>query len=534
MSGTIKDSGARKSAFLVNTSARRRLAGALLLLCAVCSAKAVQTPSSYARLEQAAEMIRQGQLARAETEINGVLRTAPREASALNLLGVVRAQQQRTDEAEQLFLRALDSAPSLLGAYLNLGQLYLSGHKTERAIWAFTEASKLAPDKPAIYDNLAALYLERRDYESALAYLSKVPREAFTTDHLYLLVKCYLGMGRTGEALALVAPLKQPGVVPAEVASSFAVALAEGGLPDQAIEILEAARKQTPHSFDLLYNLGTSYWQKRDLARAEEFYTEALSLKPDDVGTLRALARVARARGDLEKALAHLLRARKIAPDSTPVLYDFGWTALNMNLLYDALPVLERLQRMQPEEPGYLYALAIARLNHGEGPRAQALINRYIELRPQDARGHYLLGVILYSLKQFSGARVSLERSLSLAHYTDAEYYLGMIAHNEGDEMKAVEWLQRALVSDETNAAAHTALGISYVRQKDYAKARPELERAIELAPKDTTAHYQLGIVYARLGEKERSQSMFALAEKLRQQQQQQEIIGFKLVDPPK
>jgi len=122
---------------------------------------------------------------------------------------------------------------------------------------------------------------------------------------------------------------------------------------------------------------------------------------------------------------------------------------------------------------------------------------------------------------------------LSLAYYPDSEYYLGMIAHSEGREDQAIVWFRRALVSDPTNSATHSALGTTLAKIKDYQAARQELERAIELDPKDQTAHYQLGIVYARIGERERSRAMFAISEKLRSEQKER-AIGVRLIEPAK
>lgn len=487
------------------------------------------------RLQRAAELIRKGQLSSAEAELDAVLKQVPREANALNLLGVIRAQQHRASEAENLFLRAIETNKALLGAYLNVGRLYLDLGKPDRALWAFTEAVKLAPDSPDINFNLASLYEGKREYARALEHLSKIPGARTDADQLFLLVKSHLGLGHVEEARALSAPLKDSSrAAPPDMAAAFAAVFAEHKLFDDAIEILEAAKRGSSPSFALLYNLGASYFQKGEPQRAEESYLAALSLKPDDVTTLRALASVARASGNPEKSLSYLVRARKLAPDSHAVLYDFGWTALSMNLLYDALAALGRLHQMKPDQPDYLYPLAIARLNNGESPQAQELINRYIQLRPQDGRGYYVLGAILYGAKKFPEARAALERSLALAYYPDTEYYLGMIAHNEGDEAQAVSWLQRSLKSNPKNSAAHSALGIIYAKEKDYSAARAELERAIELDPKNQAAHYQLGIVYARLGEKQRSQAMFALSEKLRVEQKEQRVVGLKLIDAPK
>lgn len=493
-----------------------------------------QNISSYDRLERAAGMIRQGQLTAAESELKTVLRAEPREANALNLLGVIRAQQRRVDEAEKLFLNALEAKETLLGAYLNLGQLYLELQKSDRALWAFTQASKLAPDNGEVNFNLAALYEGRRDYARSLEYLEKIPSSSVDAGHLYLLIKSHLGLGHTKEARALSEPLKQPGRVPADVAIGFAALFAEKKLFDEAIQILEAAREGGKPTFALLYNLGLGYSQKGERGRAEESYLAALALQPDDLATLRALASIAQDAGDLEKALSFLMRARKVAPDSLEVLYDFGWTALNLNLIYDALQSLGRLQQIKPDEPGYLYALAIARLQNGEAAQAEKLLNRFIELRPEDSRGYYVLGATLYSVEQYPQARAALERSLALAPYADAEYYLGMIAYHEGDMTQAAARLQNALKVKPNYPAARTALGMVYAKQKNYTAARLELERAVELDAKDGTAYYQLGLVYARLGEKELSKSMFATADKLRNEKEKEGAVRFRLIDPPK
>jgi superkiller protein 3 len=399
---------------------------------------AAQVDPTTEHLQRAAELIRNGDLGPAEAQLNLVFKREPREPNALNLLGVIRAQQHRPREAENLFLDAIEANKSLFGAYLNIGQLYLDQKEPDRALWALTEAEKLE------------------------------------------------------------------------------------------------ATRGTERSFQLLFNLGAAWYQKGERRRAEEFFLSALETEPDDVPTLRALANIARANGDLEKALSYLVRARKIAPDSAAVLYDFGWTALNLNLVYDALTALEQLHRMKGADPQYLYPLAIARLNNGQKTEAQTVINQYIQLRPQDGRGYYVLGAILYADKRFAEARTALQRSLSLMPYSDTEYYLGMIAHSQGDEEQAVSWFRRALRADPANAATHAALGTVLARQKDYQAARVELERAIELDAKDQSAYYQLGLVYARLGDKDRSRAMFATSEKLRAEQKERAGIALRLIDLPK
>jgi Flp pilus assembly protein TadD len=506
---------------------------AVVIACLPLPAAAFQENITYGRLERVAEMIRQGQLARAEAELEDVLRTQSHDANALNLLGVVRAQQRRDVEAEQLFLRAIKESPRLVGPYVNLGRLYSDKHQPERSLWAYTEAGKLAPDRADINYNLAVIYEERHDFVRAVSFLEKVPRSSWGTSELYLIIKCYLALGRSNEALALVAPLKRPGVLKADEAAGFAALLIEKSLPEEAIALLNAARQQEPSSFVLLYQLGASYAQKRDWNQSEEFYVAALAAKPDSVATMRDLARVARARGELEKALAYLVRARKLAPDVPAILYDFAVVAFTMGLTLDALPIAERLYQKQPDEPAYVHLLAITRFQRDEKAQAEKLLRRYIELRPDEALGYYLLGATLFTIKRYDEARKALEQSLAFGHNADSEYLLGLIADTEGDTEAALRWLQSTLKSDPSYAAAQTLLGVVYVEQKKYSLACATLERAVQLNAKDLRAHYQLGLVYAKLGEKERAEQMFAIADQLRKEQRDEETIKFKLIEPP-
>ncbi len=508
---------------------------AMLLVCAGPTPPAsAQEQTSLERLERAAELIRQEQLARAEEELRAVLRAQPREANALNLLGVVRARQKRDGEAEQLFLRAVKESPTLVGAHVNLGLLHLGRNETERALRDFTSAAALAPDDPDINYQLAALLTERREFARALSHLERIPRERRALEHLHLVVKCYLGLGRKAEAASLAAALRAGADFPPEDAASFAALFAAHGETITALEILDEAQRRAPDSFAVLYNLGATHLQRNDAERSASFFTRALEVKPDDAATLGALARVWRARGDLEKSFAYLERALRLNPDSPALLYDYGWTALNLDRMAEALPALERLHAAHPSDSNYIYILAVARFHNNDDGRALPLLQRYVELNPRDARGYYVAGVMLHLMMRADAARASLARSFELTPTADAAYFLGLIAYNADDTAQAEAWLKRAVVLDASHAPARTTLGMTYAKRKDFTSARAELERAVRLDPQDLTAAYQLGMVYTRLGEKERARELLSTADRLRAEQRHRPLEGLRLAAPPR
>jgi predicted Zn-dependent protease len=145
----------------------------LLLLPAIGIASVAQAQTTNAgnnldRLSEAVKAINENQLPRAEELLNSVLATSRNDADALNLLGVVRAKQDRVADAERLFRRALSVLPSHIGAHINLAELLLTHNRSAEAMPILLSAYKLAPARPEINLNLATLYVEKGQFCSGL------------------------------------------------------------------------------------------------------------------------------------------------------------------------------------------------------------------------------------------------------------------------------------------------------------------------------------------------------------------------------
>ena len=484
------------------------------------------------QLEAAVNAINQNQLSGAEEILNSVLAKSPNDSDAFNLLGVVRAKQDRVADAERLFRRALSISPTHVSAHINLAELLLTHNRSTEATTVLLRAYKLAPSRPEININLATLYIAKGDYAQSYRHLNLLPREAFNDNYFILMLRSLIGLKRQTEIRELVRQFQDSKFENADTQAEFASFLAKVGFNDDALTILNGALLSS-RSFPVLYALGVINVAGKQLDKAEEYFTEALTLKADDVATLRGLAKVARLKGNLEKALSHLVQARRLAPNSRAVLYEFGATTLQMGLVLDALPVFERLHRDYPRELAYLYGLAAAYWTRGEVVETARLMNTYVALDPRSPSGWYLLGAALLRQEGYPQAQKALQRSLSLKADSDTEYLLGVSFEKVGNRVAATEIFRKIVKSRPDHAAAHAALGTAYREANDYAQARVELERAVELDANDLRANYQLGLVYAKLGEKEAAQKMFDRAEELRKSQHQQERIILKLIDEP-
>lgn len=488
-----------------------------------------------ASVQQALDLVKSGQLERAAEVLRATLQRYPASAGAANLLGVVRAQQQKFSEAEELFLRATKSDPQFAGAYANLGMLYLRLDKKQEAAKALEQAVKLEPAREDARYNLALLHQAQGNYASSLAHLEAISSENALRDQkfLYLLIYDYTMLKRIEEMRKAVARLEELPSLDATLSAKLGALLASQDNLREAIALMERARAAGPSLFELEYNLGSAYLHSEDLSRAKERYKAALDLQPDSVPTLQQLAQIAGTQNQNEEALSYLIRARKLAPDSPDVLYAFGWTCIKMHLADDAIGALKRAFELQPASPPIIYTLAVAWVEKKEFATASEFLKKYTALRPNDPAGHAAFAYTLYEIKQFEEAKREIEQSIKLKPEQVKGYYLlGLIAMEEGDEKRAADLFSRVLARKPDHAEAHAELGALYLDRKRYPEAKRYLEKAIALSPNQLKAHHHLAQLYGRLNEKEAAEKESAVAEKLRREQKASERTQLLLASP--
>src|SRR5436309_12956463 len=151
-----------------------RIIPAFLALLLTASFVAAQTNNIQARLENAAMLIRDHRITEAEQQLNSILRTAPNEAAALNLLGTIRAQQGRLNEAETLLTRAVKIDPTFVPVHMNLAFLYVLKNVPEKTISELKEVVNLEPGNIEANYKLARLLLSRGQTDESIAVMEKV------------------------------------------------------------------------------------------------------------------------------------------------------------------------------------------------------------------------------------------------------------------------------------------------------------------------------------------------------------------------
>lgn len=313
-------------------------------------------------------------------------------------------------------------------------------------------------------------------------------------------------------------------------AFTHAFALYRSGQVSRARDVLQRAVQNAPAALDLSL-LGSIEYQQNQLREAGAHLERALALDPGLPATRLTLAQVRNLQGNSEGALAILLDAKKRRPDDPAVLYALGVICLQMDLIADANANLARAAALEPHNSSARYALASARIADRDVPAAIHIYQELLKSEPGSARLNYALGAAYFLSNQSSVAKLYLEKSIQLLpEQVESYYYLGLIAHEQGDDNKSIELLDTVLARRPDHARALVALGMEYRFAGRLDDAKVELEKAVAADPKSQKAHYQLGLLLTAIHRPEEAKAELATAGRLRASTDDK--VSWQLVSP--
>jgi tetratricopeptide (TPR) repeat protein len=440
----------------------------LFIILLVSTSALAQTETRAVRLERAATLIGNNQLAEAERQLNDVLRVSPGEAVALNLLGTIRAKQGKLDEAETLFTRAVRADNQLTGAHMNLAYLYLLKGAPEKTALQLKEVLRLDPSNADAGYRLAWLLLSQGRFEECIDFVEKVKlTQPPSAPLLNVLGDAYLKKGDAGKAeenyrqvlnaqggnadallgMAQISQLKRDASATTLYLSrareaitnspdqlyKYALAALSSNLNSEAVSALKQAIELRPNESAYYFLLGLSWIKNPDLQEAEEAFRQSLKLRPDN------------AQGQLY--LGYVLFKQKKYPEARE------W--------------LEKSVQKGAGTPESFYYLGVICQEQNEDERAVEYLEKSIGLDPTFALAHVALGSTYLKLKNYTRAQEELETGVKLnpedskAHYNLALLYSRLKKQERAqEEMSIVEKLKgegKAQAKDADPPAPSTA-----------------------------------------------------------------------------
>jgi tetratricopeptide (TPR) repeat protein len=482
---------------------------ALALSLAICSWTTLGLGKPHASstelLQEIQQLIQKGDVAQARRQLTQMLTASPDDPNALNLLGVVDAQEGKYRAAESDFQKAIAKAPHFTGAYLNLGRLYQENAGKDpgalkKAAGVYEQVLDFEPaNLEATYQSALVLW-RLGSFKVSLDRLSQLPAEAQTHPQA-LLVRCgdYAGLNDLPQAeRAADQLLKRPDLSQADVFTLLPSLLARHH-EELAVRLLEGLDQRGLASTGVLEKLASLYESRGKFDRARATLERAAQLQNFPVPLLVKLARLAYKQGDYEGALGYLAHARDLEPNNAGVHFFFGLVCVEMNLVQEAYTSLQKAVELNPGNPYYNYALGAVMMARQNVREAYPYLKKYCTLKPEDPRGRLALGAAYFYGHDPELALQELESVLKYPKTAaPAHYFLGRLANQKGDFAGAMKELEQAIKLHPQYDDAYAELGLLYMKQKEYAKAEESLQKALGMNPDNYTANLNLMILYQR------------------------------------
>jgi predicted O-linked N-acetylglucosamine transferase (SPINDLY family) len=301
-------------------------------------------------MQQAVAAYNTGDWAKAEQLSRLILDAQAEHFEALNLLGIIAAQKQRTEEAADLLERAVAARPANAHAHSNYGNVLSDLNRFEEALEAYARALKIRPDFAEVHNNRGAALYELKRFEEALhSYECALQIKPDYAEAYYGRGNTLRELKRLEEALNSYARTLQIKPDFAEAHNNHGAALQELKRFEDALHSYARALQIKPDFAEAYNNRGNTLRELKRLEDALHSYASALEIRPDYAeahnnrgNTLRELKR-------LEEALDSCARALQIKPDLAEAYNNHGAALQELKRLEEALHSYTRALQIKPD-----------------------------------------------------------------------------------------------------------------------------------------------------------------------------------------
>ncbi|XP_057693807.1 protein O-mannosyl-transferase TMTC3 isoform X2 [Corythoichthys intestinalis] len=284
-------------------------------------------------------------------------RVAPNHLNVyINLANLIRANESRLEEADQLYRQAISMRPDFKQAYISRGELLLKMNKLTEARDAYLRALELDRSNADLWYNLAIVHIEMKEPSEALRNFEQALQ--LSPRHKLALFNSALLMQESGEAKFW---------------------------PEANRRFL-AYIEEEPNDANGYFNLGMLAMDAEENAAAERWMHKAIALQSGFRSALFNLA----------------------------LLYSQSRREL------EALPVLDELLRHHPEHVKGLILKGDILMNHKKDTAgAKACFQRILQMDPGNVQGKHNLCVVYFEERDLPRAERCLEETLELAPHEE-------------------------------------------------------------------------------------------------------------------
>ena len=450
--------------------------------------------------------LRQGDGARAQTELNKAIAADPNSVAAHGALGTYFLLQKDPAKAGEEFRIAAERSPPRSLARLRYAEFKTQTGQREEANRLIQEMTKATPDFLPAWRLQAQIALSEKKYPEALALLENVfGRDPENLDGRMLQCQIWFAMGEVKKALDGLTRLDKRFPNLPLIKFQLARVLLQEGNQTEAMGALDEAIAANPGFIEAHLLSGELNLRAGDAERVATSMEELVRKRPDLPQAQLLLAEAYRALGRLDAAAGIFHEQIKRAPENPQPHLFLGLILRQQNKLAEARESLEKAWRFSPDDLRILSQLVDLDLSEEKPEPALQRVRAQLEKTPQSAAAHFLEGRIYATQKDWDRAEAALQKALDLdPSFTSAYDVLIAVYVNANKLQQASKEIDNVLAKNPGNLRALMTAGVVHSRLNENAKAREAYAKLLAAKPDFVPALNNLAI-FARRSERARS-----------------------------
>ena len=444
------------------------------------SADADHTPT---KLLLGALTLLKNNLGQAEMYLAGVVAAEPRNLTARQLLAEARLRQQKSTDALDALMPALDD-PNASSQLLALaGRASLSAGDTATGLSLLQRGAQNNPKDLGMQLELVAGYITTGELDKAKALLESLPADQQSFSRTYLLVVTELAKGN--RKAALDAALKAATAAPQDAAAQklAGTVLMESSRLDEAHERFDRVQKLEPDSPDALINLGRVEMMQGRIDQARGRFEAALQLRAGHPRASLALALMDMGSNQTQRALDLLAAANKANPRFVEgrALEVLVW--IKNGDLKKAEQLGRALVREFPERPAAHTTLARVLIASKQIDAGIATLTDLVRREPKSSSARFELARTYAAVGRMEESQRAAEELLQLnERFLPAIELLARLSLSRSDWSKAAQYAEQLKRQAPEQPNSHVVAGDVAFARKDFAAAAASYQRAGTLA----------------------------------------------------
>ncbi len=307
-----------------------------------------------------------------------------------------------------------------------------------RAVAGYQAAVKLMPEVPELSVNLGIAYYLQKDYDKAItACLQALKRKPALEG-----ANLYLGMAyiHNSQFAASIDPLKKAIAINPHLRLAYinlGESYSEIGKDEEAVQVLQHAEKVFPNDPEVLYSLGTLYYnlmfktygkmaqvapnsyrydqvmgqsfeEREEYPAATVEFQKAIKDNPHAPGLHYALGNVLWLQGHWADAREQFEEELAISPEDYLSTWKLGNSYLEEHQYDKALPYLQKAVQQKPSLGEAYQDLGRLYMETHDNDHALYYLKKVVQMNPDEPTPHYLLSMTYRRLGDVEDSRTEM------------------------------------------------------------------------------------------------------------------------------